>query len=50
MNELIPIDYIIPTVSGKDFCSNLRETNDERFGTVNSYPITAWEDFLEVHQ
>ena len=24
------------------------ETNDERFGTVNSYPITAWEDFLEV--
>jgi ABC-type antimicrobial peptide transport system permease subunit len=26
----------------------LCETNDERFGTVNSYPITAWEDFLEV--
>lgn len=26
------------------------ETNDERFGTVNSYPITAWEDFLEVTQ
>lgn len=26
------------------------ETNDERFGTVNSYPITAWEDFLEVVQ
>lgn len=25
------------------------ETNDERFGTVNSYPITAWEDFLEVN-
>ena len=24
------------------------ETNDERFGTVNSYPITAWEEFLEV--
>lgn len=24
------------------------ETNDERFGTVNSYPLTAWEDFLEV--
>lgn len=24
------------------------ETNDERFGVVNSYPITAWEDFLEV--
>ena len=24
------------------------ETNDERFGAVNSYPITAWEDFLEV--
>ena len=23
------------------------ETNDERFGTVNSYPITAWESFLE---
>lgn len=26
------------------------ETNDERFGTVNSYPITAWEEFLEVSQ
>ena len=24
------------------------ETNDERFGTVNSYPITAWEAYLEV--
>ena len=24
------------------------ETNDERFGAVNSYPITAWEDFLDV--
>ena len=24
------------------------ETNDERFGTVNSYPISAWEDFMEV--
>lgn len=24
------------------------ETNDERFGTVNSYPLTAWEVFLEV--
>ena len=24
------------------------ETNDERFGTVNSYALTAWEDFLEV--
>lgn len=24
------------------------ETNDERFGTVNSYPLTAWEDFWEV--
>lgn len=24
------------------------ETNDERFGAVNSYPITAWEDFLEA--
>jgi hypothetical protein len=23
------------------------ETNDERFGTVNSYPITAWEDFMK---
>jgi len=23
------------------------ETNDERFGRVNSYPITAWEGFLE---
>ena len=23
------------------------ETNDERFGTVNSYPLTAWESFLE---
>ena len=22
------------------------ETNDERFGAVNSYPITAWEDFM----
>lgn len=22
------------------------ETNDERFGTVNSYPLTAWEAFL----
>ena len=24
------------------------ETNDERFGTVNSYPISAWEAFVEV--
>jgi len=24
------------------------QTNDERFGKVNSYPLTAWEDFLEV--
>jgi len=24
------------------------ETNDERFGAVNSYPIIAWEDFLEA--
>lgn len=24
------------------------DTNDERFGSVNSYPLTAWEDFLEV--
>ena len=24
------------------------ETNDERFGTVNSYPISAWEAFMEV--
>ena len=23
------------------------ETNDERFGTVNSYPLTAWEAFLK---
>ena len=23
------------------------ETNDERFGTVGSYPLTAWEGFLE---
>jgi phage anti-repressor protein len=23
------------------------ETNDERFGSVNSYPIRAWDDFLE---
>ena len=23
------------------------ETNDERFGVVNSYPITAWEDFMD---
>lgn len=22
-------------------------TNDERFGDVHSYPITAWEDFME---
>jgi len=22
------------------------ETNDERFGTTNSYPLTAWESFL----
>ena len=22
------------------------ETNDERFGTVNSYPLTAWDAFL----
>ncbi|MFY9282847.1 MAG: antA/AntB antirepressor family protein [Miniphocaeibacter sp.] len=24
------------------------ETNDERFGSVNSYPLTAWDDYLEV--
>ena len=24
------------------------ETNDERFGRVNSYPITAWDDFLNT--
>ena len=24
------------------------ETNDERFGVVNSYPISAWDDFMEV--
>jgi hypothetical protein len=23
------------------------ETNDERFGSVNSYPITVWNEFLE---
>jgi prophage antirepressor-like protein len=23
------------------------ETNDERFGTVNSYPLTAWEEFMK---
>ena len=23
------------------------ETNDERFGTVNSYPLSAWEAFME---
>jgi CTP-dependent riboflavin kinase len=23
------------------------ETNDERFGAVNSYPLTAWEAFLK---
>ena len=26
------------------------ETNDERFGTVNSYPLTAWTDFLKELQ
>lgn len=26
----------------------LCETNDERFGNVNSYPLTAWEDFLST--
>jgi phage anti-repressor protein len=25
------------------------DTNDERFGSVNSYPLTAWEDCLEVN-
>ncbi len=25
------------------------ETNDERFGSVNSYPITVWEDFIEYN-
>lgn len=24
------------------------ETNDERFGAVNSYPLSAWEDFMGV--
>ena len=24
------------------------ETNDERFGAVNSYPLTAWRDFLDA--
>lgn len=23
------------------------KTNDERFGATNSYPITAWQDFME---
>lgn len=26
------------------------ETNDERFGRVNSYPLTAWEDFMGREQ
>ena len=26
------------------------ETNDERFGAVNTYPITAWTDFLKEIQ
>jgi len=25
------------------------QTNDERFKSVNSYPLTAWEDFLGVN-
>ena len=25
-------------------------TNDERFGTVNSYPLSAWEKFLDYYQ
>ena len=24
------------------------ETNDERFGSVNSYPVSAWDAFMEV--
>jgi len=26
------------------------ETNDERFGSTNSYPMTAWENFLNIHK
>jgi hypothetical protein len=25
------------------------QTNDERFGDTNSYPITAWQDFLQYN-
>ena len=25
------------------------ETNDERFGAVNSYPNSVWDDFMEVY-
>jgi len=25
------------------------KTNDERFGSTNSYPLTAWQGFLEKH-
>jgi CTP-dependent riboflavin kinase len=24
-------------------------TNDERFGAVNSYPISAWERFMRIY-
>ena len=26
------------------------ETNDERFGAVNRYPISVWDDFMEVYE
>jgi prophage antirepressor-like protein len=26
------------------------ETNDERFGAVNSYPLAAWESFMQENQ
>lgn len=25
------------------------ETNDERFGAVNRYPNSVWDDFMEVY-
>ena len=28
----------------------ISEINDERFGAVNSYPISAWDDFKEVYE
>ena len=26
------------------------ETNEERFGAVNRYPISVWDDFMEVYE